>query len=211
MSGPLRQLIGPTKARLLRYFDEVNTIFERNVEDGEDTEDIDIRVSQLVHLSSRIQKGCRLLERRNNDWANILKDLQDDDRTAEEQIYASVAEGETGFIAVLLDCYDMEVKIETQLSRLDSLKKQHIAKVELEPAPRLGEKDPNFVQVEAIQAIREAIEAMAHDQRRERPNLLLYRNSNYRHLMEMFSIGRNSGTCFNHRLTRKSFYLSLSH
>ena len=39
-------------------------------------------------------------------------------------------------------------------------------------------KDPNVVQTEAIQAIREAI----------------YQNSNYRHLMEMFSIGRNSGT-----------------
>ena len=49
------------------------------------------------------------------------------------------------------------------------MKKQHIAKVELEPAPRLGEKDPNVVQAEAIQAIREAIEAMTHDHRRERP------------------------------------------
>ena len=98
-----------------------------------------------------------------------MKDLQSDDRTAEEQIYASVVEGETGFIAVLLDCHDMEAKIETQLSRLDSLKKQYIAEVELEPAPRLGEKDLNVVQAEAIQAIREAIEAMAHDHRRERP------------------------------------------
>ena len=169
MSGPLRQLIGPTKARLLRYFDEVNTIFERNVEVGEDIEDIDVRVSRLVDLSSRIQRGCRLLERCNNDWANILKDLQPDDRTAVEQTYASVAEGKTCFIAVLLDCHDMEAKIETQLSRLDSLKKQHIAKVELELAPRLGEKDPNVVQTEAIQAIGEAIEAMAHDHRRERP------------------------------------------
>ena len=45
MSGPLRQLIRPTRARLLRYFEEVNTIFERNVKDGEDIEDIDVRVS----------------------------------------------------------------------------------------------------------------------------------------------------------------------
>ena len=119
MSGPLRQLIGPTKARLLRYFDEANTIFERNVEDEEDIKDIDVRISQLVDLSSRIQKGCRLLERCNNDWANIMKDLQDDDRTAEEQIYASVVEGETGFIAVLLDCHDMEAKIEPNF--LDSI------------------------------------------------------------------------------------------
>ena len=113
------------------------------------------------------------MERFNNDWANILKDLQGDDRTAEEQTYASVAEGETCFIAVLLDCHYMEAKIETQLSRLDSLKKQHIAKVELEPAPRLGDKDPNVVQTEAIQAIREAIEALAHDHRRERPKSVI--------------------------------------
>ena len=58
------------------------------------------------------------MERFNNDWANILKDLQDDDRTAEEQRYAFVAEGETGFIAVLLDCHDMEAKIEAHLSDL---------------------------------------------------------------------------------------------
>ena len=60
---------------------------------------------------------------------------------------ASVAEGETGFIAVLLDCHDMEVKIDGQLSRLDNLKKQQIATVELELALRLGNRDTNVVQL----------------------------------------------------------------
>ena len=133
----------------------------------------------MVDLLSRIQKECRLSKRCNNDWANIWKDLQDDDWTAEEQRYASVAEGETGFIAVLLDCHDMKAKIDGQLSRLNSLKKQHIATVELEPAPRLDDRDPNVVQTEAIQAIREAIEAIATTKNVRSQNLLLYRNSNY--------------------------------
>ena len=73
-----------------------------------------------------------------------MKDLHDDNQTAKEQRYASVAKGKTGFTAILLDCHDIDAKIEAQLSRLDSLKKQQIAKVELEPepTPRLGDRDP---------------------------------------------------------------------
>ena len=58
MSGQIRQLIGPTRARLLQYFEKVNTIFERNVEDGEDIEDIDVRVSRLVDRSVKFKRDA---------------------------------------------------------------------------------------------------------------------------------------------------------
>ena len=63
-------------------------------------------------------KGCRLLERCNNDWANILKDIQDDDRTEEKQRYSSVAEGETG--VVVASTFQTREHVNSSLDQVDT-------------------------------------------------------------------------------------------
>ena len=74
MSGPIRKLIGPAKSRLLRYIETANGLMEkRPVETLLDKEE-----SEAEDFANRISTIITLLEKCNNDWSNILKELKDD-------------------------------------------------------------------------------------------------------------------------------------
>jgi len=59
MSGPLRKLIGPAKARLLKYIEEANVTLARAFEE-KDCDEEDIRVDKLI---THIKTTCTILER----------------------------------------------------------------------------------------------------------------------------------------------------
>ena len=97
MSGPIRKLIGPAKFRLLRYIETANGLMEkRPVETLLDEEE-----SEAEDFANRISTTITLLEKCNDDWSNILKELKDDAKVTEEREYARVTEGEDGLIETL--------------------------------------------------------------------------------------------------------------
>jgi len=89
MSGPIRQLIGPTKTQLKRYLEEASTLLASMV-DEKTLEDDKLRLEEVI---ARITSSVSLLERCNRDWTNVLKDLKGDDKAKEEKEYHRLANG----------------------------------------------------------------------------------------------------------------------
>ena len=50
----------------------------------------------------RISTNIALLEKCNNDWSNILKELKDDANVTKEHEYAQICEGEDGLKTLLI-------------------------------------------------------------------------------------------------------------
>ena len=111
MSGPIRKLIGPAKARLQRYIEEASSVLSSGVEDKTLEED-EIRVEEVI---ARINTNVSLLERCNHDWSSLLKDLKTEDRSKEEKEYQRVAEGSEGYIEILMDANEMVARLQSRL------------------------------------------------------------------------------------------------
>jgi len=78
-------MIGPARARLLKYLAEASSLLERKEKtSGEDE-------TRLEELVERITGTCSLLERCNRDWVNVLKDLRGEEKTKEEKEYEQVS------------------------------------------------------------------------------------------------------------------------
>jgi len=79
MSGPLRMMIGPARARLQEYLEEASLLLlgKKKIL-GEDE-------TRLEELRERITVTCSLLERCNRDWANLSKDLRGEEKAKEEE------------------------------------------------------------------------------------------------------------------------------
>ena len=99
MSGPIRKLVGPAKSRLLKYIETANGLMERRLLETA----LDEKESEAEDFANRISTNIALLEKCNNDWSNILKELKDDAKVTEEREYARASEGEDGLIEVLLN------------------------------------------------------------------------------------------------------------
>ena len=111
MSGPLRRLIGPAKARLLRYLKEAAPLLTVSVEE-KTMEEQEFTIEELI---KRINTTICLLERCNRDWASLLKEIDGEERTKEEAEYQKVTEGSESFIEVLLDAGEIIARLEARL------------------------------------------------------------------------------------------------
>ena len=108
MSGPIRKLIGPAKTRLQRYVEEASSLLSSGVEEKTLEED-EILVEEII---ARINTNVSLLER-NRDWSSLLKDLKTEDRSKEEKEYQRVAEGNEGYIEILMDANEMVARLQS--------------------------------------------------------------------------------------------------
>jgi len=80
MSGPIRRLLGPTKARLQGYIKWGKTILESPV----DTSDLDKEETELDDLIHRFSMNINLLEQCNQEWSTLLNIMSDSDERATE-------------------------------------------------------------------------------------------------------------------------------
>ena len=64
---------------------------------------LDEEESKPEDFANRISTTITLLEKCNDDWLNILKELKDDTKVTEEHEYARITEGEDGLIEALLN------------------------------------------------------------------------------------------------------------
>ena len=85
MSGPIRKLLGPTKARLQGYLKDSKLIFASPV-----SENLDEEEELIEDLLQRLSTNVALVEKCNDEWKSLLgsKDLKDDSKTVEEKEYA---------------------------------------------------------------------------------------------------------------------------
>ena len=76
MSGPIRKLLGPTRAHLQGYIKNARVIFMTPINE-KDLEKEETELEDLVH---RIDTNTALLERCNEEWKALLKELKGDSR-----------------------------------------------------------------------------------------------------------------------------------
>ena len=122
MSGPIRRLIGPTKSRLLQYVESVSGLLEKKPVETE----LDEEESEAEDFANRISSNITLLEKCNKDWSNILKELKGDAKVTEESEYKRVADGEDGFIEVLLVATEVLARLKARITII-SRKREQVA------------------------------------------------------------------------------------
>ena len=66
-------------------------------------------------LVGRMTANVNLLERCNRDWVNLLKELLGEAKTPEDTEYNRVAEGNEGFIEVLVNLSEAVARMRTRL------------------------------------------------------------------------------------------------
>ena len=69
MSGPLRKLLGPSKARLKRYIEEAERLLAQSLE-GKTMEEEEESIEGLIE---RMNNNVSVVKRCNDDWASLLK------------------------------------------------------------------------------------------------------------------------------------------
>lgn len=102
MSGHIRKLIGPAKARAQGYIEDTTTLLQRPLNDDV----LDELEDSCEDLSNRVTRCLDMLTKCNDDWAAVLKDLQGDDRAAEIAEYDRVCDGPDGLVQILLSAND---------------------------------------------------------------------------------------------------------
>ena len=117
MSGPIRKLLVPTKARLQGYLKDSKAIFASPISENLDEEE------ELVEdLLQRLSTNVALLEKCNDEWKSLLgsKDLKGDSKTVEEKEYAWAIEGEGGIIELQLDAREVIIiaRLQARLNRI---------------------------------------------------------------------------------------------
>ena len=118
MSGHIRKLIGPSKARLQGYYDEANKLLSSPVQE-ETMQDEELISEDLIE---RMNTNLNLLERCNRDWGNLLKDLSGEEKAAEEKEYNRVAGGNEGFVEMMLNSNEAVARLRARLRQIAKLR-----------------------------------------------------------------------------------------
>jgi len=112
MLGPIRKLLGPTKARLQSYIKMAKTILERAV----DETNLD---REETKLDDRFFTNITLLECCNQEWTTLVNVMESgDDKDTEEKEYLWATDGDGGLIELLLDSKETVGRLEAHLARV---------------------------------------------------------------------------------------------
>jgi len=113
MSGPIRRLLGPTKARLQTYIPKAQKILQVPINE---LTDLDAEEMEIEELINRICTNLSLLERCNDDWIKLLKELDGEQKEKEDKEYSWAAEGTDGIIELLIDSKETASRLEARLT-----------------------------------------------------------------------------------------------
>ena len=105
MLGPIRKLLGPTKARLQGYKKNSRVIFITPIDD-KNLEKEETEIKDLVH---RVDTYVALLERCSGEWKALLRELKDDSRQRSKRKRKNTS-GQLRVMMALLNCYSAQKK-----------------------------------------------------------------------------------------------------
>ena len=140
MSGPIHKLLEPTKACLQGSIKNTRVIFMTTILDKDLDKDKTI-IEDLIH---RMKTNTTVLERCNNEWKALLKELKGDSKVvkAEEKEYLWAAEGDDGIIELLLDLKEIAARLQARLNK-GLRQKERAERQPLEKREEPVEQQPN--------------------------------------------------------------------
>ena len=112
MSGPIRKIIGPAKARLQQYIESANGLLEKKPKEQE----LDEYESEVEDFLNRLTTNVSLLEKCNKDWSNVLKEAKGDAKATEEKEYSRATDGETGFIELMFAANEVISRLKARVT-----------------------------------------------------------------------------------------------
>ena len=116
MSGPIRCLLGLTKAHLQGYIKQARTLFMNE-------SDLDKEETQLEDLIQQLSTNIVLLERCSKKWTTLLTELpKGEEKLAGEKEYLWAADSDDGLIELLLDSNETVARLQGRLAQV--LRKQ---------------------------------------------------------------------------------------
>ena len=113
ISGPIRHLLGPTKAHLQSYIKQARTLFMVPINES----DLDKEKTQLEDLIQQLSTSIALLERCNKEWTTLLTELlKGEEKMVEEKECLWAADGNDTFIELLLDSNGIVARLQGRLA-----------------------------------------------------------------------------------------------
>ena len=129
MSQPIRQVIGPTKKRILDLLKDWKETQSITVDQSLPLEEKLNRIKQQIFvlegLKLRLTKATNLLQTKNDEWTVLIQSLKRDSRQQEADLYEQFnqpSDGSQGFIADMLYAQDQILVIENHLRELQYAK-----------------------------------------------------------------------------------------
>ncbi|XP_065891574.1 uncharacterized protein [Dysidea avara] len=120
MSGPIRKIIGPAKARLQQYIESANGLLENKPKEQE----LDEYESEVEDFLNRLTTNVSLLEKCNKDWSNVLKEAKGDAKATEEKEYSRATDGETGFIELMFAANEVISRLKARVTLISRKREQ---------------------------------------------------------------------------------------
>jgi len=99
MSGSLRKLLGPSKARLKKYIKKAEQLLSLPVEEKTMEEEEEV----IEDLVERMNNNISVVERCINDWMTLLWSLKEEAKVTEEEEQSRAADGKEGYVEILLN------------------------------------------------------------------------------------------------------------
>jgi len=115
MSGPIRKLLGPAKARLKGYLEDAEKFLTSPINEG-DLEEEEAIIEEYIE---RINNNTAILERCDREWSVFLSGVKDKaEKVTEEKEHSRVAEGTDGYIEVLMNAGEGVARFKGRLKRV---------------------------------------------------------------------------------------------
>ena len=114
MSGQLQKLLGPSKAHLKRYIEEAEQLLLQSIEEKTMEEEEEI----IEDLVERMNNNVSIVERCNDDWASLLRNLKGETNVTEEEEQSRAADGKEGYVELLLDSGECIGRLKARLKRI---------------------------------------------------------------------------------------------
>ena len=116
MSRLICKLLGLTKALLQGYIKNARVIFMTPISD-KDLEKDEAIIEDLIH---QMETNTTVLERCNNEWKVLLKELKGDSKVVEagEKEYFWASEGDDSIIKLLLDSMLTAAHLQAHLNKV---------------------------------------------------------------------------------------------
>ena len=129
MSNAIRQVIGPTKKRLLDLLQEWSQIQQEKMDPtlplDEKLNFVKQQIFLLEGLKSRIKRASDLLQVKSDEWSKLIQTSKGEIRKEESELYDKFnqpSDGSNGFIAEMLNAQDQILVIENRLRELQHAK-----------------------------------------------------------------------------------------
>ncbi|MCP3664057.1 MAG: DUF1759 domain-containing protein [Gammaproteobacteria bacterium] len=125
MSGALRQVIGPTRSRLAKLLESADeemsivSLYDSGLSQSENLQHLNRKKYHLQTLIARIEAAVSILDTKNNEWGQLLSQLDGDRLSAEEKILKQFMDDSDGFIIVMLNGRDALAQLQVRLSEVD--------------------------------------------------------------------------------------------